>query len=152
KEVMLIFNTILLIVFDFYIFFDLRATKIKVKKTKWLAFVWWGYAISLLIGLYLSAKFNIPLTYRSVLLVAFFMTAVSKFIFIIILLLDDIRRGVIWIAKLFSPRKSKSLAGCVEELSEPLPEEPVHGISRSEFLTKSGILVASLPIFPLSWG
>ena len=44
------------------------------------------------------------------------------------------------------------MAGRVEELSEPLPEEPVHGISRSEFLTKSGILVASLPIFPLSWG
>ena len=149
---MLIFNAILLIVFDFYIFFALRATKIKVTKTKWFAFVWWGYAISLLIGLYISAKFNIPLAYRSVILVAFFMTAVSKFIFIIILLLDDIRRGGIWIAKLFSPRKSKSLAGRVEELSEPLPEEPVHGISRSEFLTKSGILVASLPIFPLSWG
>lgn len=149
---MLIFNAILLIVFDFYIFFALRATKIKVTKTKWFAFVWWGYAISLLLGLYISAKFNIPLAYRSVILVAFFMTAVSKFIFIIILLLDDIRRGGIWIAKLFSPRKSKSLAGRVEELSEPLPEEPVHGISRSEFLTKSGILVASLPIFPLSWG
>ncbi|MCC2598792.1 metallophosphoesterase [Sphingobacterium sp. FBM7-1] len=149
---MLIFNAILLIVFDFYIFFALRATKIKVAKTKWFAFVWWGYAISLLLGLYISAKFNIPLAYRSVILVAFFMTAVSKFIFIIILLLDDIRRGGIWIAKLFSPRKSKSLAGRVEELSEPLPEEPVHGISRSEFLTKSGILVASLPIFPLSWG
>lgn len=149
---MLIFNAILLIVFDFYIFFALRATKIKVAKTKWFAFLWWGYAISLLLGLYISAKFNIPLAYRSVILVAFFMTAVSKFIFIIILLLDDIRRGGIWIAKLFSPRKSKSLAGRVEELSEPLPEEPVHGISRSEFLTKSGILVASLPIFPLSWG
>mgnify|MGYP001459843609 FL=1 len=149
---MLIFNAILLIVFDFYIFFALRATKIKVAKTKWFAFVWWGYAISLLLGLYISAKFNIPLAYRSVILVAFFMAAVSKFIFIIILLLDDIRRGGIWIAKLFSPRKSKSLAGRVEELSEPLPEEPVHGISRSEFLTKSGILVASLPIFPLSWG
>ena len=149
---MLIFNAILLIVFDFYIFFALRATKIKVTKTKWFAFVWWGYAISLLLGLYISPKFNIPLAYRSVILVAFFMTAVSKFIFIIILLLDDIRRGGIWIAKLFSPRKSKSLAGRVEELSEPLPEEPVHGISRSEFLTKSGILVASLPIFPLSWG
>lgn len=149
---MLIFNAILLIVFDFYIFFALRATKIKVAKTKWFAFVWWGYAISLLLGLYISAKFNIPLAYRSVILVAFFMMAVSKFIFIIILLLDDIRRGGIWIAKLFSPRKSKSLAGRVEELSEPLPEEPVHGISRSEFLTKSGILVASLPIFPLSWG
>lgn len=148
---MLIFNAILLLVFDFYIFFALRATKIKVAKTKWFSFVWWGYSIALLLGLYISTKFNLPLTYRSVILVAFFMTAASKFIFIVILLLDDIRRGGIWVAKLFSPRRSESLQR-VEELSEPLPEKPVNGISRSEFLTKSGILVASLPIFPLSWG
>ncbi|MBD1433046.1 metallophosphoesterase [Sphingobacterium sp. DN00404] len=150
---MLIFNAILLLVFDVYIFFALRATKIKVAKTKWFSLVWWGYSIALLLGLYISAKFNLPLAYRSVILVAFFMTAASKFIFIVILLLDDIRRGGIWIAKLFSPpRRNESLPERVEELSEPLPEKPVNGISRSEFLTKSGIIVASLPIFPLSWG
>ncbi|PRD53993.1 metallophosphoesterase [Sphingobacterium gobiense] len=149
---MLIFNAILLLVFDVYIFFALRATKIKAAKTKWFSFVWWGYSIGLLLGLYISAQFNLPLAYRSVILVAFFMTAVSKFIFIIVLLLDDIRRGGIWIAKFFTPRKSKNLTEHVEELSAPLPEKPVNGISRSEFLTKSGILVASLPIFPLSWG
>lgn len=149
---MLLFNAILLLIFDFYIFFALRATKIKVAKTKWFSYVWWGYSIGLLLGLYISTKFNIPLAYRSIILVAFFMTAVSKFIFIIILLLDDIRRGGIWVAKLFSPRRKESLPERLEELSEPLPEKPVNGISRSEFLTKSGILVASLPIFPLSWG
>lgn len=149
---MLIFNAILLLIFDFYIFFALRATKIKIVKTKWFTFAWWGYAIALLLGLYISAKFSLPLAYRSIILVAFFMTATCKFIFIIILLLDDIRRGGIWLGRLFSPRKSESLPERVEELSEPLPEKPMDGISRSEFLTKSGILVASLPIFPLSWG
>src|SRR5690606_1745852 len=39
-----------------------------------------------------------------------------------------------------------------EMLKEPLPEVPKHGISRSGFLMRSGILMASLPIFPLSWG
>src|SRR5690606_12090708 len=39
----------------------------------------------------------------------------------------------------------------IEELEKPLPEVPTHGVSRSEFLLKSGIVVASLPIFPLSW-
>lgn len=149
---MLIFNAILLIIFDFYIFFALRATKIKVAKTKWFSFLWWGYTIGLLIGLYISAKYNIPLAYRSIILVAFFMTAVSKFIFILILLIDDIRRGGVWISRLFSPQRSKNLEERVETLSEELPEEPVHGITRSEFLTKSGLVVASLPIFPLSWG
>ena len=149
---MLIFNAILLFLFDFYIFFALRATKIKFVKSKLFSFLWWGYSIGLLVGLYISAKYNIPLAYRSIILVAFFMTAVSKFIFIIILLVDDIRRGGIWIARLFSPQKSESLPDRMEDLSEPLPEVPKNGITRSEFLTKSGILVASLPIFPLSWG
>lgn len=149
---MLIFNAILLVVFDFYIFFALRATKIKLAKTKWFSLVWWGYSMALLLGLYISAQFNLPLAYRSIILVAFFMTATSKFIFIVVLLLDDIRRGGIWIAKLFAPRKRENLEERVETLSEPLPEKPINGISRSEFLTKSGILVASLPIFPLSWG
>ena len=150
---MLIFNSILLLLFDFYIFFALRATKIKFTKTRLFSWVWWGYSIALLMGLFISTKFNIPLTYRSIILVAFFMTAASKFIFIVILLLDDIRRGGIWLARLFSPRrKYESLPERVKDFSEPLPDNPVHGISRSEFLTKSGILVASLPIFPLSWG
>ena len=149
---MLIFNAILLLIFDFYIFFALRATKIKAVKTKWFSFLWWGYSIGLMIGLFISAKYNIPLTYRSIILVAFFMTAASKFIFILVLLADDIRRGGVWIGRLFSPQKSESLAERVEDLSEPLPENPKNGISRSEFLTKSGLLVASLPIAPLAWG
>src|SRR5690606_27930374 len=115
---MLIFNAILLLVFDFYIFFALRATKIKVAKTKWFSFVWWGYSIALLLGLYISTKFNLPLRYRTVILVAFLMTAASKFILIGSLLLHDIRRGGIWLSMLFSPRRSESLQR-VEELSKP---------------------------------
>ncbi|MFD1768700.1 metallophosphoesterase [Sphingobacterium suaedae] len=149
---MLLFNAVLLLIFDFYIFFALRATKIKIAKKRWFPFVWWGYSIGLLLGLYVSAKFNLPLMYRSIILVAFFMTAVSKFIFIVILLIDDIRRGGVWIARLFSPSRKNSVPDHMEGLTAPLPEQPKHGITRSEFLTKSGILVASLPIFPLSWG
>src|SRR5690606_21402579 len=149
---MLVFNAILLFLFDFYIFFALRATKIKFVKRKFFPYLWWGYTIGLLVGLYISAKYNIPLMYRSIILVAFFMTAISKFIFIVILLIDDIRRGGVWITRLFSPKKSEDLPDRLKDLSEPLPERPKNGITRSEFLTKSGLLVASLPIFPLSWG
>lgn len=149
---MLIFNAILLLAFDFYIFFALRATKIKFVHTKWFTVLWWGYSISLLLGLIVAAEFSIPLAYRSVVLVAFFMTAACKFIFILILLIDDIRRGGIWIARLFKPLQKMTVAEHTTVLDEPLPERPKHGISRSEFLTKSGLVVASLPLFPLSWG
>ncbi|TJZ60406.1 metallophosphoesterase [Sphingobacterium olei] len=149
---MLIFNAILLLVFDFYIFFALRATKIKFVHTKWFTLIWWGYAIGLLLGLIIAAEFSLPLAYRSVVLVAFFMTAACKFIFILILLIDDIRRGGVWIARLFKPKNKIALAEHTEVLEAPLPERPKNGISRSEFLTKSGLVVASLPLFPLSWG
>lgn len=151
---MLIFNVILLFLLDIYIFIALRATKIKFSRSSAFPFLWWGYTVVLLSAVMISFKFDIPLMYRSIILVIFFITAVSKFIYILIILLDDIRRGGIWISRLF--RKQKPVATTFEErkeeLSEPLPETPVKGISRSEFLMKSGILVASLPIIPFSWG
>ena len=149
---MLIFNAIFLFFLDFYIFFALRATKISFTRKRWFAFAWWFYSISLLTGVIVAFKFNIPLMYRSIILVAFFMTAVSKFIYVVVVLIDDIRRGGVWVSRLFSPRKGKSLEERVEELEKPLPEKTKNGISRSDFLLKSGVVVASLPIFPLAWG
>lgn len=149
---MVIFNTILLLLFDFYIFFALRATKIKVVKTKWFALLWWGYSLILATGVIISFKYSIPLAIRSIFLVAFFMTAISKFIYVAILLIDDLRRGGVWISRLFRPRKSLAPQEEIAYLEQPLPESPKDGISRSDFLLKSGILVASLPIFPLTWG
>ena len=149
---MLQLNTVLLFILDFYIFFALRATNIKFVTTKWFTYLWWGYSISLLIGLFISFQYSIPLMYRSIILVAFFMTAVSKFIFAAVLIIDDIRRGGIWLSRLFSPKKVTHLEENIEELEKPLPEVPKNGISRSEFLMKSGILVAALPMLPLAWG
>src|SRR5690606_189245 len=86
-------------------------------------------------------------------LVLFFMTAISKFIYITVVLIDDIRRGGIWVSRLFkSSRRGKLPRERIAELEEPLPEKPEKGISRSDFLLKSGIVIASLPLFPLSWG
>lgn len=149
---MVIINAFLLFLFDFYIFFALRATSIKFVKKKWFAWLWWGYSALLLTGLFVSFKFNIPLSYRSIILVAFFMTATSKFIFVLILFIDDLRRGGIWFSRLFRTKKEETLEERIEDIKQPLPEAPQHGISRSEFLLKSGIVVASLPIIPLTWG
>jgi predicted MPP superfamily phosphohydrolase len=149
---MLIFNAIILFVLDFYIFFALRSTNIFFAKKKWFTYLWWGYSIALFIGLFISFKYNIPLAYRSIILVAFFLTAISKFIYAFILLLDDLRRGGVWITRLFTRKPTSNIKKRIEELEQPLPEVPTKGITRSEFLMKSGIVVASLPIFPLSWG
>lgn len=149
---MVVINALLLFLFDFYIFFALRATRIKFAKSKWFAWLWWGYSVALLTGVFVSFKFNIPLAARSIILVAFFMTAISKFIFVVILFIDDLRRGGIWFSRFFRQKANEPIREHLEEMEEPLPEVPKNGISRSEFLLKSGIAVASLPLFPLSWG
>ena len=149
---MLIFNAILLFIFDIYIFFALRATKIKFAKTTLFTCLWWGYSLALLVGLVISFKFNIPLFYRSIILVAFFITATSKFIFTLILFIDDLRRGGIWFARVFKTKPVAKVPTAAAEADASLPEVPKNGISRSEFLMKSGIVVASLPIIPLAWG
>ncbi|MBP3942129.1 metallophosphoesterase [Sphingobacteriaceae bacterium WQ 2009] len=150
---MLVINAFILFLLDFYIFYALKATNIKFVKTKFFKITWWTYAILLLLGVFISAKFSIPLSFRAVILVAFFMTVVSKFFFAIVLFIDDLRRGGIWLKRSISPMKKVSTPE--EEtntLTDPLPEVPVQGISRSEFLTKAGILIGASPIVPLSWG
>ena len=149
---MVVVNAVILFLLDFYIFFALRSTKIKFVKTRWFTYLWWGYSVALLLGVFISYKYNIPLTYRSIILVAFFLTAISKFIYTAILLIDDLRRGGLWISRIINPKKKANIAEQIQQLEEPLEEAPSKGISRSDFLMKSGIVVASLPLFPLSWG
>lgn len=127
-------NAIILLLLDFYIFFALRATNIRFVRTKWFTILWWGYSLTLLTSLFIAFEYSVPLAVRSVILVAFFLTAVSKFVYAIILLIDDLRRGGIWVSRLFSPgREDQSVEERVEELEKPLPEVPKKGISRSEF-------------------
>lgn len=147
---MLIVNVFVLLILDFYIFFALKATKIKFAKTKTFGILWWGYSILLSLGVLISFKFNIPLLVRSVFLVAFFLTAASKFFFFFVLILDDLRRGGLWLTRLVTPKKTVKQA--VNALEMPVAEEPVKGITRSDFLTKAGILVGASPLVPLSWG
>ncbi len=147
---MIIFNTIILLLIDFYIYKALRATPLRWASSRLFSRIWWGYSLFMTICVFISIYFSIPLLFRSIILVAFFLTFISKFTFILILLADDIRRGGIWLKRLFIPKKEQVVP--VSDIADPLPEQPVKGISRSEFLTKAGILVAATPLAPLSWG
>jgi len=148
---MIIFNTIILLLIDFYIYKALRATRIRWAASPLFPKIWWGYSLLLTICIFVSIYISIPLIFRSIILVAFFLTFISKFTFILILLADDIRRGGVWLKRLLLPKKKKQVAP-VADNDAPLPEKPVKGISRSQFLTKAGILVAATPLAPLGWG
>lgn len=140
----LFFNAFLLLLLDFYIYKALRATNISWAKTRRFTYLWWGYSFLLLIGVMLAIFFNLRLAVRAVILVALFITFSSKAVYMLVLLADDIRRGAVWLKRLAFPRR--------RDLEDPLPEEPVKGITRSDFLTRAGILVAAIPFTGLSWG
>lgn len=147
---MIVFNTIFLLFIDFYIYKALRATKLRWAASSLFPKIWWGYSLLLTTCIFVSIYANIPLMFRSIILVAFFLTFISKFTFILVLLADDIRRGGVWLKRLLVPKR-KQVAPASDSDAQ-LPETPVRGISRSQFLTKAGILVAAAPLAPLGWG
>lgn len=63
---------------------------------------------------------------------------VPKLFFLVFMLLDDFQRGFRWVGQKFS--------------NSPVSEEVIDGISRSEFLLKTGMAVAAIPLFSISYG
>lgn len=138
----LIIISILLLIVDIYIYRAVRSVSWKWKGNKYLSFayIWWGYSILLILGVFISIFFNIKFMLRSVILVVFFLTFVSKIFILPFLFADDIRRGTIWLKRKLKGKKS----------SEPGRVE--NAIPRSEFLIKAGTLVAALPLSSLTYG
>mgnify|MGYP006200917655 FL=1 len=136
----LIIITFLLLLIDFYSFKAINSVfkNWTDKQRKIFKNIYWGYAIALVLGVFASIFFGLNIGLRAVILVAFFITFVTKFCFVIILFIDDIRRFFVWIFRKSSPKK---------EINKS--ENP---ISRSEFLVKAGLGVAAIPLVSLTNG
>jgi predicted MPP superfamily phosphohydrolase len=141
----LIVISILLIFIDIYIYRAVRSVSWKWKNNKYLSFtyIWWGYTLLLIIGVFISIFFNIKFLLRSIILVVFFLTFVSKIFILPFLITDDLRRGLIWIKRKLKskPRDQNSVDSTNKE-----------NIPRSEFIIKAGTLVAAFPLASLTYG
>ena len=141
----LIMISILLIIIDIYIYRAVQSVSWKWKNNKYLSFtyIWWGYTLLLIIGVFISIFFNIKFLLRSIILVVFFLTFVSKIFILPFLITDDLRRGLIWIKRRLKskPRDQNSVDSTNQE-----------NIPRSEFIIKAGTLVAALPLASLTYG
>ncbi len=137
----LIIISILLILIDIYIYKAIRAVSWKWKDKKHLSFayIWWGYTLLLITGVFISIFFNIKFLLRSVILVVFFLTFVTKIFILPFLIADDLRRAAIWIK-----RKLKRIVST--------EQNEIMSIPRSEFLIKAGTLVAAIPLASLTYG
>ena len=132
---------LLLIAFDFYFYKAVLAVfkKWKPGTKRTFGILWWTYNLALIAGVFAGIYFNLFLTLRAIILLAFFLTAGSKLVMLPFLLIDDLRRLVISIF-----RKNRQPTVAAAAVAEP--------ISRSEFLIKAGIVAAAVPLTSLSWG
>lgn len=140
----IVFNSIILLFLDFYIYRALRTTNIKWAKTRTFTILWWSYSALLFIGIIGTVYFDLRLAVRSIVLVAFFITFVTKLVFAMTFIIDDVRRGGVWV-------KRKIFHG-TPAVTKTLPEIKETRISRSDFLAKTGIVIAAVPFTSLSWG
>jgi predicted MPP superfamily phosphohydrolase len=141
----LVMISILLIIIDVYIYRAIRSVSGRWTNNRHLTFtyIWWTYSVLLILGVFISIFFNIKFLLRSIILVAFFLTFVSKIFILPFIFADDIRRGIIWLKRKISLKKI-------------VPAENIttssNAIPRSEFIIKAGTLVAMIPFSSLIYG
>ena len=139
---------VLLIVLDIYVFqafkFAFRNSSEIVQKTTTIIF--WSMTAFCVGVLLVSRVYDWDLWPKALKTYAgafIFVLTFSKIFILIFLLTDDIFRGGRWaFDKLFSsPAKADALKGI-----------PANGITRSDFLVRTGIVLASLPFVSLIYG
>ncbi|ACU02593.1 metallophosphoesterase [Pedobacter heparinus] len=142
----ILFLCVFLLVFDYYCYRAILSVfkKWKPGTKKIFSILWWAYTIALLIGVFASIYLNLYLAIRAIILVAFFLTVVCKFVMLPFLLIDDLRRGLIRFTR--SNKKTSLPATAAKQAATGEP------ISRSAFLMKAGMVTAAIPLASLSWG
>lgn len=145
---LLLVSGILLIV-DYYVF---QAVKVSLQytsenKRRWILRGYWFIVTITLAGLFMGIFLSIGRALRTVIFVWFFIHYFSKLFAIPFLLIDDLRRGATWVLKKVGIDKKKK-----EKSGELLVSEVKNGMTRSEFLSKTGLVMAGLPFVTMNYG
>ena len=141
---------LILLALDFYVFqgfkFAFRNTSLTTQKIVSVAF--WSltvFTISVLLAMIIKDWSTWPKAIKTYAGAMVFIITFSKLFIILFLLTDDIFRGVKWAYEKIFPGK---------EVIDPsaIPAILNKGISRSDFLVRSGLVVAALPFVGLIYG
>ncbi|ARS35546.1 metallophosphoesterase [Pontibacter actiniarum] len=113
-------------------------------KKKHFTCTWWGYAaVTILLAVFINRQFNVSEPVREMFIANLFIALTTKITFLAFVLLDDVRRGSVWLKRKLAPVKQQQIK----------PANPVENkITRSEFLLKTGALVAAVPLVSMSRG
>jgi len=137
---------LLIICLDIYVFMGIRAIMSNAAAPRTRTLVYGGYwliSIACLATIILLPYLNWhdwkPIV-RSYVLAILIGLVMAKLLTVIFLLVDDVRRGVMWIIQQFGSSKA------------PQPAEAPSGITRSQFLTKMGLLMGGSLFATLTYG
>lgn len=155
RIITLLVVTFVLILLDYYILQAVKASfyKSSSKKNKRVVRIYWAVAIITIAGLYIGVFFSIARLLRTVLFVWFFIHYFSKIFALPFLIIDDSRRGIIWLTRKLKSITKKSYS------SETHSEEIIYqrnksksGMTRSEFISKTGLAMAGIPFITMNFG
>lgn len=120
--------------------------------TRWGQWIWWSIPV-ILITLFTAGHLFIELEtngrYRVYVAASIFIIYLSKFILMLFVLVDDLRRAFLWLKKTrnFNPSTNENnLETSTETTSSS------NKISRSQFLAQAGTLTAAAPLILLTKG
>jgi uncharacterized protein len=132
-----------LLVIDYYVF-QAVITITKDWTSSWKSIIRYGFwfptffCIASILYYVLGDPDTLSQTTRSLLLTSLFAIYLSKLFAVVVLFIDDAQRGIRWAAKFF-----------YKGGPEGLPGEP---ITRSEFLSKTAMIAAAVPLGAMAYG
>ncbi len=147
RIVNLLIVSIILLIIDYYVYQAVKVSIGNSKRKTWILRGYWFVVTLTLAGLFLGIFLSIGRGLRTLLFVWFFIHYFSKLFALPFLFIDDFRRGFIWIKRKFNKQESSKIIPI-----EPQEIEKENGISRSEFLSKSAIVLASIPFATMNYG
>ena len=149
KIVMVFIFALFFLAIDLYVFQAIKTVisdwKQEVKNG--ISIVFWGFTLLSIVSL-LIYHFGDPekvgRVWRNFIMVMLFVNYFSKLFAVLVLFIDDLVRGGKWILSQFSNNSVNPEPGTVTKNE--------NGISRSEFLTKSAIIAATVPAVTMGYG
>jgi hypothetical protein len=139
----LIIFVVLFLVIDYYVF-QAVLTVSKSWSANWKNILQYGFWIPTILSIaaLLWWTFGDPYKYspgfRNWILTGLVAVYFSKIFSVVILFIDDITRGIKWVAQLFQDGPKEKLPG--------------EGITRSEFLSKTALIAAAVPFGTMAYG
>ncbi|HYH57396.1 MAG TPA: metallophosphoesterase, partial [Anseongella sp.] len=144
--VRLIVISLLMLATDLYLFQAVKAAfrKRPANTRRVIAAVFWFFSAVVIISMFLVVFVTLDNSLRKVLMLTAVLLVLFKFFTLPALLIDDIRRGLVFvirrIRKKYDPPQEEAL------------EKAEKTISRSEFLSRAGLVIGAVPLATLGYG